>query len=181
MKNLKKYEDFYLVNEESESTNVVIPNATVSIGGSNYDGKGSVYMPAGKYTAGEWNTVKFTIKNTSNNNLFIKYKENIGESLKPGIPGGFYFTDIDALVGDVATPMVKTKISEKSNPTITIKPGKSIEVSQKIKFDKAFTSATGVLFKQIFSANVASGATPYSKEAGKIVIKWAWNKEVSYF
>jgi hypothetical protein len=74
MENIKKFEDFSLVNEEeSASTGItmIIASTTAKLGGPNYDGKGTVLMPAGKYAAGQVNKVKFTIENTGSNNLFL--------------------------------------------------------------------------------------------------------------
>jgi hypothetical protein len=183
MENIKKFEDFSLVNEEeSASTGItmIIASTTAKLGGPNYDGKGFVLMPAGKYAAGQVNKVKFTIENTGSNSLFLSKFDFRDGNLKLGAGGqayivGFTYKDKDN----------RTKVITKEEKTSILIPSKvKYEFEVSIKFPSKFDQGTvGIssIFDLIMDANTLKGTTPDSKANGKIVIAWGWNGEVSYF
>ena len=183
MENIKKFEDFSLVNEEeSASTGIqmIVASTTAKIGGPNYDGKGFVLMPAGKYSANTANKVKFSIENTGSNNLFLSKFDFRDGNLKIGAGGkvyisGFLYKDKDN----------RTKIISNDSKTSILIPSKEkYEFEVSIKFPSKFDQGSvGVspIFDLIMDANTLKGTTPNSEQNGKIVIDFGWNNKVSYF
>ena len=137
-------------------------------------------MPAGKYTAGQVNKVKFTMENTGSNSLFLSKFDFRDGNLKIGAGGkayivGFTYKDKDN----------RTKVIENDSRTSILIPSKEkYEFEVSIKFpSKLDQGSVGVsaIFDLIMDANTLKGSTPDSKENGKIVIAWGWNTKVSYF
>jgi len=179
MENIKKYENF-LVNEglESTDTTMVIPSASAKISGNNYDGKGTIFMPAGKYTPNSSNKVKFTIENTSSNTLIltnIKFEEG---QLGLGAGGTVL------IVGFTAKgPDRSYSLGTGPKHVLSIPPKNKFEFEAMIKFVSKFSYRPGgtPIFNLTMDANVLKGTTTWSKTNGKILIEWGWNDEVSYF
>ena len=184
MKNLKKYSDFLFLNEE-ESTAMVVANASAKVGGANYDGKGTIFMPAGKYTINTSNIVKYTIENTSSSNfLFLQFSKARDGALKVGYGGEVYFTSHIGTYYDKGSTKGKPlgfQIGVTTN--VSIAPGAKIEFELDVKFSYKFTAPEDgtPLFDMKIGANVLKGTTPWSTKNGEIIIEWGWNKKVSYF
>ena len=183
MENIKKFEDFSLVNEEeSASTGItmIIASTTAKLGGPNYDGKGFVLMPAGKYAAGQVNKVKFTIENTGSNSLFLSKFDFRDGNLKIGAGGQAYLVGFTYKDKDNRTQVIKND----SRTSIIIPSKVKYEFELSVKFPSKFDKGTvgiSAIFDLIMDANTLKGTTGSSEENGKIVIDFGWNNKVSYF
>ena len=184
MENIKKYNDFLSINED-QTTTMVIANASAKVGGSNYDGKGTIFMPAGKYSLNTSNKVKFTIENTNSSNfLFLQFSKQRDGALKVGAGGEVYFSSLTGTYYDKGSTKAKPLGFTIGITTwVSIAPGAKIEFEFDVKFSSKFTPPEDgtPLFDMKIGANVLKGTTPFSKQNGEIIIEWGWNGEVSYF
>jgi hypothetical protein len=184
MKNIKKYNDFLSINED-QTTTMVVANASAKVGGANYDGKGTIFMPAGKYSINTSTKVKYTIENTSTSNfLFLQFSKPRDGALKIGAGGEVYFSSHTGTYYDKGSTKGKPLgFSIGITTNVSIAPGAKIEFEIDVKFSSKFTPPEEgtPLFDMKIGANVLKGTTPWSKNPGEIIIEWGWNKEVSYF
>jgi hypothetical protein len=184
MERLKRFEDFLYLKEE-ETTAMVVANASAKVAGPNYDGKGTIFMPAGKYTINTSNKVKYTIENTSTSNfLFLQFSKPRDGALKVGLGGEVYFSSHTGTYYDKGSTKGKPlgfPIGITTN--VSIAPGAKIEFEMDVKFSSKFTpSKDGTpLFDMSIGANVLKGTTPWSTKNGEIIIEWGWKSDVSYF
>jgi hypothetical protein len=209
MKKLKRYSQFYVINEaidasseikkinienKLESTKkegtipMVLKSASCKIGGPNYDGKGLMYMPAGQYTKDNPTKVKFTVENTSKSvGLFLNEFTMYSISYKLGVKveGGqinfpsAYFTYSNK---EWSKLTYDYDLNTAYSPwQMVINPGEKLDFFIDVNFTEKLDIPNGsLLFLFYMRANVEAGTTEYS-DAGNISIGFTWNSEVSYF